>query len=72
MIVLNIYIIVALVLSIYGLIVCRYDKNFDKFVHDTTNGQIEFTPWDKITVPIFAGFTWPIAAYIGIRKMIHG
>ena len=66
------YIIIALIVSIIALVSVHVDEDFDKFVHDRTNGQVEFTWKDKIIVPILAGFTWPYALYLIIRKYVHG
>ena len=71
MILLDIYIIVALVVSIGCLVAVKFG-DFDKFVHDVTKGQVEFTWIDKITVPIIVGITWPYAAYKIVRMSIHG
>jgi hypothetical protein len=72
MLILDIYLVIAMVISILGLIVLRFDKNFDKFVHDKFNGRIEFSAADKIIVPVVAGFTWPYALYLAARKKLHG
>lgn len=71
MILLDIYIIVGLIVTVVLMLTVRYG-DFDKFVHDTTNGMVEFTWTDKITVPIIVGVTWPYAAWVLVRKYVHG
>lgn len=71
MVLLDIYIIVALIVSVVLMLTVRYG-DFDKFVHDTTEGQVEFSWTDKITVPIIVGVTWPYALWVIVRKNIHG
>jgi hypothetical protein len=68
----EIYAIVGLVTAIIALLVCNLDKNFDKFVHDQSNGQIEFSSLDRIRVPLFLGLIWPYVIYKIIRKATHG
>lgn len=72
MIILKAYLVIAIVLSIYGLVVSHFDKGFDKFVHDSTNGTVEFTPTSRIVAPLVASSMWPIIVYKLIRKAVHG
>lgn len=71
MILLDIYIIVAIVVAIVGLVTVKFG-DFDKYVHDVTKGQVEFTWVDKITIPLLLGVTWPYAAYRLARIAVHG
>lgn len=71
MILLDIYITVALITSVVLMVLIRYG-DFDKFVHDTTGGMVEFTWTDKITIPILVGITWPYAVYRLVRIHLHG
>lgn len=58
------YVIIGLIVAIYFLVSVNLDKGFDKFVHDSSNGQIEYSSWDKIFVPLTLGLAWPYALYM--------
>jgi hypothetical protein len=65
MILLQIYLTIALVTSIVLMLIIRKQStDFDKFIHDETNGMVEFTWWDKIIIPIYVGFVWPWSLFI--------
>ena len=66
------YIIIALIVAIFFLVSVHVDKGFDKWVHDTTGGQIEYSSLDKILIPLLVGLIWPYTFYLIGKVILNG